>query len=122
MANLVQPILPGWNFGTIVNLTEQNSTAPRTEMAILQKQSYGRQLGRIADALQVLISERPDGGKEPHPDLERFSRMAEEIDDIKKSALAGRVERLRADLAELQADDAPEYQRLRLRLLDGLAG
>jgi hypothetical protein len=119
--NLVQPVLPGWNLGTVINLTEHNSAAPQTELAILQKQSYGRQLGQIADALQVLLTEREAAGKESQPALERFSRMKEEIDDIKNSALADRIERLRDDLATLRTDDRKKYGKLRARLLDGLA-
>ena len=60
--NLAQAVLPGWNFGTIVNVSEENSAAPETELAILRTQSYGRQLGQISDALQVLITESEKRG------------------------------------------------------------
>ena len=53
--NLVQPILPGWT----LNVNAFNSSAPQTEAEVLQKHSYGRQLGRIADALAVLIAAAP---------------------------------------------------------------
>ena len=33
--NLVQPILPGWVFGGVVNVTGQNSSAPDTERDIV---------------------------------------------------------------------------------------
>ena len=46
--NLAQAVLPGWNFGTIVNVSEENSAAPETELAILRTQSYGRNWGRSA--------------------------------------------------------------------------
>jgi hypothetical protein len=46
--NLAQAVLPGWNFGTIVNISEENSAAPETELAILRTQSYGRNWGRSA--------------------------------------------------------------------------
>jgi hypothetical protein len=46
-----QPILPGWT--PTLNINSNNSTAPQTEMAVVEKHSYGRQLGRISDALRV---------------------------------------------------------------------
>jgi hypothetical protein len=54
-----QPINPGWAFGNVVNVTEQNSSAPGTERDIVASISYGKQLGRITDALAALIAERP---------------------------------------------------------------
>ena len=43
--NLAQPILSGWS------LNINNFTAPQTEVNVLAKHSYGRQIGRISDAL-----------------------------------------------------------------------
>lgn len=57
--NFVQPILPGWVLGSVTNITEQNSSAPDTEREIVSKYSYGRQLGRVMDALALLISLLP---------------------------------------------------------------
>jgi hypothetical protein len=119
--NLAQAVLPGWNFGTIVNLSEENSAAPETELAILRKQSYGRQLGQISDALQVLITDRAEAGGEPDPALEKFSTMRAEIDEIKNSGLSDRVAQLCMELAALQKEDDEEYARLRRRLLAALA-
>jgi hypothetical protein len=120
--NLAQAVLPGWNFGTIVNLSEENSAAPETELAILRKQSYGRQLGQISDALQVLITDRAEAGGEPDPALEKFSTMRAEIEEIKSSGLSDRVAQLCRELAALQEEDGEEYARLRRRLLAALAG
>ena len=54
---LVQPILPGWT----LNVNAFNSSAPQTEAEIVQRHSYGRQLGRIAEALAALLDDRdPD--------------------------------------------------------------
>src|SRR5260370_41076569 len=57
--NVAQSILPGWVFGSVINVTEQNSSAPDTEREIVATHSYGRQLGRVIDALAVLIAELP---------------------------------------------------------------
>ena len=63
---LVQPILPGWT----LNLNSNNSTAPRTEVDIVAKHSYGRQIGRISDALRVLLLEQ-------HSSLPKTGPLAE---------------------------------------------
>lgn len=105
---LSQPILPGWTF----NINSQNSSAPQTEAEVVQQHSYGRQLGRMADALAVLIAER--GPKAPkNEQLTVFSEMKDQIDTIKREAALARVERLRADLALLKAAKSPDYERLR---------
>jgi hypothetical protein len=72
--NLVQPILPGWVFGSVTNVTEQNSSAPDTEREIVAGQSYGRQLGRVMDALAVLIADLPEAkqGARLSKNLPRF--------------------------------------------------
>ena len=75
--NLVQPILPGWTF----NINSSNSTAPQTEVDVVAKHSYGRQIGRMSDALELLIEERH--GKTPKD--KRFSdflTMKHEIDNV----------------------------------------
>jgi hypothetical protein len=118
--NLAQAVLPGWNFGTIVNVSEENSAAPETELAILRTQSYGRQLGQISDALQVLITERAKAGGKTDPALQRFSEMRAEIEGIKRSGLPDRVAQLCTDLAALQKEDGTEYDRLRRQLLTAL--
>jgi hypothetical protein len=74
-----QPILPGWTF----NINGNNSTSPETEVEVLAKHSYGRQLGRISDALEVLIEERH--GKTPKDKrFTDFLSMKHEIDKVKK--------------------------------------
>lgn len=62
---LSQPILPGWTFADTVNVTEENSASPETERQIVSRYSYGRQLGRVLDAVNGLIAERPDTAPEP---------------------------------------------------------
>ena len=52
-----QPILPGW---FVTNITERNSNDPDTERAIVASQSYGRQLGRMMDAIALLIDRLPE--------------------------------------------------------------
>ena len=113
--NLVQPILPGWTF----NINSNNSTAPQTEVDVVAKHSYGRQLGRMSDALELLIEERH--GKTPKD--KRFSdflTMKHEIDNVKQDAAARRIERIVEDLALLKAQDEEQYLRLRDALREAL--
>ena len=103
-----------------LTINGHHSPAPQTEMEILQHHSYGRQLGRMADALQALIEER---GEEAPTDqrFEEFVTMKRQIDDLKLDAAATRLDRVRADLAALKAARPAEYRRLRddlQRLLD----
>ena len=61
--SLVQPINPGWS---LINVTYNNSSAPAIERDVLQQHSYGRQIGRLMDALSVLVR-APAGGREGRP-------------------------------------------------------
>jgi len=114
--NFIQPILPGWTF----NINSGNSTEPRTELEVVAKHSYGRQLGRVSDALALLIEERH--GKAPED--KRFSdflSMKRAIDDVKRAAAATRIDGIIKDLALLEAqDDKEQYIRLRDALREAL--
>lgn len=105
--NLVQPILPGWTF----NINSSNSSAPQTEADVLQRHSYGRQLGRIADALAVLIAAAPAKVRDAEA-VDKFVGMKDEIDRVKQQSALARVERLRSDLDLLKQTDRAEFDRL----------
>jgi hypothetical protein len=108
--NLDQPILPGWTFGPVLNVNEVNSSAPQTEVQVVQRYSYGRQLGRISDALSVIIAHE---GLSSDERLRDFVEMKKEIDTIKQDMSIDRVSQLRADLAALKSDRPGEYRELR---------
>ena len=105
--SLVQPILPGWTF----NVNAFNSSAPQTESDVLQRHSYGRQLGRISDALAVLVDERDKSGRDER--FADFRTMKAQIDDIKAGNAVARVERLLADLDLLKVLRPEEHSRLK---------
>jgi hypothetical protein len=111
---LTQPILPGWSFGNIT-VNEQNSRSPQTEQAIVAEHSYGRQLGRLTDALVALIEERPKAlpGNKAFDDL--FALRAS-IDAIKARNAAGRLERLEADLERLKIESPEDYRRIAAKI------
>ena len=113
--SFVQPILPGWTF----NINNTNSTSPQTEAAVVAKHSYGRQLGRMSDALELLIEE----GYGKNPTDKRFTdflTMKSEIDKTKQDAAAARIEQIIKDLALLKEQDEEQYAGLRDALRQAL--
>lgn len=107
---LVQPILPGWT----LNVNAFNSSAPQTEAEIVQRHSYGRQLGRISDVLELLVEARDP--KRADRRFDDFRTMKDEIDELKAGNALGRVERLLADLDLLKVLKPAEHDRLQAEL------
>jgi hypothetical protein len=113
-ANLTQPVLPGWTF----NINSHNSSAPQTEADIVAKHSYGRQIGRMADALRALLALHEDRvSLEAAPPFADFLAMCEEIEAVKRDSAAQRLAQLASDLARLKEEDPAAYARLRRTLL-----
>ena len=110
-----QPINPGWTFGNLISVTEQNSSAPDTERDIVSVHSYGRQLGRIIDAVAVLIDDLPKE-KRKSPAFRQFTELRDEIEEIKSRSAVGRLDRFAADLVELRKTDEAEYRRVAQKL------
>ena len=109
--SLTQPINPGWSFGPVINVSSANSSAPDTEREIVSRHSYGRQLGRLMDAVELLLDERGSKAK-PDSRAEGVRELRREIEAIKLAAARRRVEALRADLALLKRADAGEHARI----------
>jgi hypothetical protein len=112
---LVQPILSGWTF----NINRQNSTAPQTEADVVARHSYGRQLGRIADALRALLLEQHAKPPKTGP-LAEFLAMWNEIEEVKADSAGKRLEQITADLKLLKGSDPEAYRRLRNDLAQAL--
>ena len=119
--NLVQPILPGWVFGSVTNITEQNSSDPDTELEIVAAQSYGRQLGRVMDALAVLIADLPKAKQDARA-FQELTKIRREIDDIKAQAATRRLDRIAADLATLKETKPEDYERIAATFRKALDG
>jgi len=117
--DFVQPINPGWTFGNLISVTEQNSSAPDTERDIVSVESYGRQLGRVIDALAELIKERPKSAPQKLA-LNELVALRDKIEKIKSKSAERRLDRITADLAELRKSDKSEYQRLVQKLRKAL--
>jgi hypothetical protein len=105
--NLEQSILP-WTFAGIV-VNETNSTDPVAERAILSRESYGRQLGRISDALVVLISQLPDDEKSKEP-IADFLNLKARIDGIKHELESAHADRILEKLKRLKERDGTSFQ------------
>ena len=119
---LNQPILPGWVFGTTVNVTEANSNAPDTEHNVVAQYSYGRQLGRIIDALTVIIGELPKAqrpAKAQHA-LSELLDLSQDIEEIKLQSSAKRLDRLVTDLSALKNEKPDEYRDLAAKIRSAL--
>ena len=113
--NLVQPILPGWTF----NINSANSTSPQTEAEVVARHSYGRQIGRMADALELVLVEKYGKASEDKR-VADFLNMKREIDQVKQDAAAARIEQITKDLALLKTRDEAQYARLRDALREAL--
>ncbi len=109
--SLNQPILPGWTF----NINSNNSSAPQTEADVVARHSYGRQLGRLSDAVAALIE--AGHGKQPKaPAFAEFLSMKSEIDAVKLRAAARRATQIGKDLKLLRESDPKEFERVRAAL------
>ena len=117
---LSQPILPGWVFGTSINVTEENSSSPETERAVVAAHSYGQQLGRAIDVLGELVRRQPPAVRDTPP-VRDFIELSNNIDAIKARQAASQVRQAIPRLAELRQRDPGEYERLAAELRQVLA-
>lgn len=112
----VQPILPGWT----LNINSNNSSAPLTEVNAVAKHSYGRQLGRISDALHALLIEKyPTNPPETGP-FGEFLAMWKDIEKVKTESATARLDQIASDLALLKDKNHVEFVRLRDALRQAL--
>lgn len=113
---LDQPILPGWNLGHIYNITESNSSSPATEAAILKEHSYGRQIGWILDAVEVLIDERNKHNPTHNPKLDAVKKLNKDVNKVKIDEAVQRIEGIRKYLDILKDSDPAKYALVVARL------
>lgn len=81
----------------MITVTETNSSSPDMERDIVAKESYGRQLGRVIDALEVLIKVRPKKAPK-NAALDDFLSLSQKLKEIKSQSSAYRVKRIEATL------------------------
>ena len=109
---LDQAINPGWSFGnTIVTINPANSSAPEVERAVIEQHSYGRQIGRMMDALTALIETLPAALRKDERIVE-FDEIVRDVQAIKRRAGLPQVQRLHAELEALKRDDPKSWDEL----------
>ena len=102
---LSQNILSGLS---LITVNETNSPAPDTERRIVSEVSYGRQIGKLMDAVVELILEA-DRTKPAFADV---LKLQKQIEAAKIEAKTERLKRLAADLADLKRQDASAFSML----------
>lgn len=105
--SLMQSINGGWSFGN-VTINAQNSSAPATEQAIVAQDSYGRQIGKLLDAVSALVEARPDATS--NAAFMELAALRTRIDAVKRDAALHHVDRLRHDLELLRASPDAEHR------------
>lgn len=89
---LTQPILPNWQFH-LFNVNLGTSSNPAVEQAALERVgSYGRQIGRVAEALELVVRksgllERKDLTNEERDVLQVFLGDLATVRQIKASTI-----------------------------------
>jgi hypothetical protein len=108
---LTQPINPGWTFGNVITVNSVNSSAPDVEREIVSRHSYGRQIGRLVDAVSVLADALPKTAADPR--MEAFRELAQQIQEIKREVAPQRLERLRSELEQIKRSDPAAWAEVR---------
>ena len=128
--DVTQAINPmSWLFRTsaqtgLVNITTGRSDDPMLEHRIVAEvASYGHQLGRVIDAMCVVVAELPDADltRQQRTVLAEFTKLADEITAVKTANRAARVsepeiDRLIGEIEALRDSDPTLHRRLTARL------
>jgi hypothetical protein len=115
-----------------ININNVRAGDPEVERRIIEDvASYGRQLGRIMEALDVVIGhlglgERTDLTADERHALQGFSDLVRQVQTLKGDTSPPRLtvaelERMLDDLQALKHQDPPAYQRIAARLQDLIA-
>jgi hypothetical protein len=113
--SLTQSINPGWTFGNLIQVNERNSSAPDTEQQIVGRHSYGRQIGRVMDAVDLLL-EHADAATRDDARAQDFSALQRDVQAIKREQAAARLQRLRDELIALRRNHPDAWRELRALL------
>lgn len=102
----------------LVNITRGVSRNPDLEQRIVTEVAgYGRQLGRLLEAVDVLTRHRPANlSRKDGEALDDLHELADQIADVRRRAAEDDADRIVADVAQLCQDparNADVLQRLR---------
>ena len=109
-----------------INIYQTEAGDPDKELEIVENvASYGKQLGRILEALSLVLRHGSFSDLEPDEELakRRFLKMADDIAAAKGKGTAATVDSVEQFLAEmnrLRGQDSRAYLALREKALDGL--
>jgi len=106
----------GWTFGNVIQVTNQNSSAPEVEREVVGEHSYGRQLGRLMDAVVAISEAVPAAAKDVR--VKELLALAKDIDRIKLEAQQKRSVELLQELQALKRSDKQAWAKL-MKSLDG---
>ncbi|WP_280155240.1 hypothetical protein [Piscinibacter sp. XHJ-5] len=98
----------GWTFGN-VNVTLANSRAPEVEREVVSRHSYGRQIGRLMDAVVRIAAKT---GTQDDPQVKPLIELARQIEDIKAKARQDRAKDLLDELKLLKRTDPKAWADL----------
>ncbi|HEV7915289.1 MAG TPA: hypothetical protein VGP22_16105 [Albitalea sp.] len=98
----------GWTFGNI-NVTLANSRAPEVEREVVSRHSYGRQIGRLMDAVGAIAEKTGMAGD---PKVKPLIELARQIEDIKAKAKERRSAELLDELRALKKIDPKAWSEL----------
>jgi len=115
-----------------ININNVRAGDPEVERRIIEDvASYGRQLGRIMEAVDVVIGhlrlgERTDLTADERHALQDFSDLVRQVQMLKGDTSPPRLtvtelDRMLDDLRALKHQDPPAYQRIAARLRDVIA-
>src|SRR6185369_4764662 len=99
----------GWTFGNVI-VTNQNSSAPEVEREVVSEHSYGRQLGRLMDAVVAISEKVPAAAKDQR--VKDLVELADKIEAIKQAAKEKRLNDLLCELQALKDSDPAQWQQL----------
>ena len=113
---LAQSFNNGWTFGNVIQVTNQNSSAPEVEREVVSQYSYGKQIGQIMEAVVVISKAVPAVAK--NAEVKKLIAMAEDIDRLKDKARQQRLNDLVKELQALKSTDQQEWAKLMALLED----
>ena len=99
----------GWTFGNVI-VTTQNSSRPEVEREVVSQHSYGRQIGRLLDAVVVIARELP--GVADKPEVKDLLALHADVRQIKEDAAKRRRIELLDELRGLKRSDPKAWGEL----------
>lgn len=107
---LKQSFNNGWTFGNIIQVTNQNSSSPEVEREVVSEHSYGRQLGRLMDAVVAISEKVPAAAKDQR--VKDLVELADQIEVIKQAAREKRLTQLLQELQALKEHEPEQWDQL----------